>query len=413
MNLVFDKWDNTGNAIPNLSELDTKEQFALFPFFMKEGDLSDKMGMDDVFIKKCKVDEINLNEKFYYIISLRFSFLFCIKKGDIYLPKQIEEYIKNYNLKVIFLCELENHKYANVFIKLLSEKIKKNNWNEENFYIIDNNSTHDIIKEKFKTNINFFKINYLFYLLSKIENKMRIDNLLMDKKFIFLCHNREAHHHRILLLTHLKYNNLLKNDIINWSLLFNQINETSQADGVSITRFKDYIDINNKILVSDFSEMRKTKKICHYEKNSDIKNNRNDYNVVGFVTEMSYQNAYINIVTETHFIGSEGVHITEKSLKPFYYFQLPVFLSAYNHIRKLKDEYGFYLFDDLIDHSYDNEPNDSKRFHMIVNEIQRLSNMREEISNYYKNNVNKLIHNHSIIKNNKYEEVFKEYILNI
>ena len=123
MNLVFDKWDNLGNPIPNLSELDTKEHFALFPFFMKEGDLSDKMGMDSVFIKKCKVDEINLNEKFYYIISLRFSFLFCIKKGDIYLPKEIEEYIKNYNLKVIFLCELENHKYANVFIQLLLEKI--------------------------------------------------------------------------------------------------------------------------------------------------------------------------------------------------------------------------------------------------------------------------------------------------
>jgi hypothetical protein len=409
MNLVFDKWDDVGNPIPNLSELDTKEQFALFPFFMKEGDLSDKMGMDDVFIKKCKVDEINLNEKFYYIISLRFSFLFCIKKGDIYLPKEIEEYIKNYNLKVIFLCELENHKYANVFIKLLSEKIKKNNWNEENFYIIDNNSTH----KKSKTNINFFKINYFLYSIAKLSNEITIDNLLLDKKFIFLCHNREAHHHRILLLTHLKYNNLLKNDIINWSLIFKQTIDNSTTDSVSLIRFKDYMDVNNKVLVSDFLEMRKTKNICFYEKNSIINNGRENYNVIGYTTFDSFKNAYINIVTETHFIDSEGVHITEKSFKPFYYFQLPIFLAAYNHVKMLKDEYGFYLFDDLIDHSYDDEINDSKRFHMIVKEIQRLSNMREEIQNYYKNNTEKLLHNYNIIKNNNAEHIFKNYILNI
>ena len=79
----------------------------------------------------------------------------------------------------------------------------------------------------------------------------------------------------------------------------------------------------------------------------------------------------------------------------------------------MREEYDFYFFDDLINHSYDDEKDDAKRFHMIINEVKRLSNMREEISLYYKLNMDKLIHNHNFLKNNNYEEQFKEYILNI
>ena len=39
--------------------------------------------------------------------------------------------------------------------------------------------------------------------------------------------------------------------------------------------------------------------------------------------------------------------------------------------------------------------------------------MREEISLYYKLNADKLIHNHEFLKNNNYDEKFKEYIMNI
>jgi hypothetical protein len=79
----------------------------------------------------------------------------------------------------------------------------------------------------------------------------------------------------------------------------------------------------------------------------------------------------------------------------------------------MREEYNLDFFDDLIDHSYDNEIDDVKRFHMVVNEIKRLSTMKEKISEFYKNNVNRLIDNHNFIKNNNYEEIFKQYILNI
>ena len=79
----------------------------------------------------------------------------------------------------------------------------------------------------------------------------------------------------------------------------------------------------------------------------------------------------------------------------------------------MRQEYDLDLFDDLIDHSYDDEIDDVKRFHMVVNEIKRLSNMRDEISEFYKNNIDRLISNHNFVKNNNYYEIFKQYILNI
>ena len=55
----------------------------------------------------------------------------------------------------------------------------------------------------------------------------------------------------------------------------------------------------------------------------------------------------------------------------------------------------------------------AKRFKMVVQEIVKLSKMRNEISDYYKKNLNNLIYNHNIIKNNRSEDIFREYILNI
>jgi hypothetical protein len=79
----------------------------------------------------------------------------------------------------------------------------------------------------------------------------------------------------------------------------------------------------------------------------------------------------------------------------------------------MKQEYDLYFFDDLIDHSYDNEIDDTKRFHMVLNEIKRLSNMKEEIQNYYKNNIDKIIHNHNFIKTYPEKEIEENYFFDL
>ena len=414
MNLVFNRWDKNGNPLPNFSELNTEYEFSTFPFFLNDENFN---------IRKCKLEDINQNEKFYFIVTHNTSYTFYIKNGDIFLPKEIEEYIKNYDLKIIFLCEHESNKYIDTFMQLLIRKIKKNNWKEYNFYIINNNSMLYKLRDEFKTNINVFKINFLIKFFAKQHNPETIDenNIVFDKKFIFLCQNRNPHYHRILFLTYLKNLKLLENDITNWSLIINHTDYAefylNSANVLSLRHFKNYLDINNKILIEDYKIISDTKKLLFYDEDINWSDTFNTFDYTSPLMTMkcgpNFENSYINIVTESHYhFRQYDVHITEKSFKPFYYFQLPIFLASHHHIKMMREEYGLDFFDDLIDHSYDNEIDDAKRFHMIINEVKRLSNMRNEISEFYKNNVVRLIKNHNFIKNNNYEEKFKEYILN-
>jgi hypothetical protein len=63
----------------------------------------------------------------------------------------------------------------------------------------------------------------------------------------------------------------------------------------------------------------------------------------------------------------------------------------------LKDRFGFDLFDDIINHDYDNEPDDKKRFILVFNEIMRLLKNKNEIIEFYKNNEQRFINNRNII----------------
>ena len=53
-------------------------------------------------------------------------------------------------------------------------------------------------------------------------------------------------------------------------------------------------------------------------------------------------------------------------------------MASTNHIKKMRDLYGFDFFDDVVNHDYDSEPNPKKRFEMIINEVVRLNNKKEE-----------------------------------
>jgi hypothetical protein len=304
----------------------------------------------------------------------------------------------------------ESPEYLDIFVKNLTDTIKKNNWKESNFYIISNNAMIYNVKNILNSNINFFKINALLKLVSNIKIKTTESDILYDKKFTFLCLNQRSHNHRVILLTYLRNLNLLKDDIIDWSLV-----EKYNTNVIQSTKhFKGYIDSNNKILVNDYKIITSTKKLSYYEQNVNWFNSYGNFNEYKHLTLDSYKNSYINIVTESYYNFKENdVHITEKSFKPFYFFQLPLFLSRPNHIKMMREEYELDFFDDLINHSYDNEMDDVKRFHMVVDEIKRLSNMREEISIYYKNNVDKLIHNHNFIKTYSNKKIEENYFLNL
>ena len=92
------------------------------------------------------------------------------------------------------------------------------------------------------------------------------------------------------------------------------------------------------------------------------------------INDRSIENSYVNIVTESTFIDSElVVHITEKSFRPFYFYQFPIFVASHHHVKHLKEIYGFDMFEDIINHSYDDLVNHRDRFFEIIKEIKRLN----------------------------------------
>jgi hypothetical protein len=326
------------------------------------------------------------------------------------LPIDVENSIKYRNLKIIFLSEHESFKGIHNSLKELKDIILKKELNENQFYIINNNSLLNDAKVFAESNINVHKINFLMDSVScGLKINLSEDDFIEDKKFIFLCHNRRPKMHRLSILTHMKNMNLLENDITDWSLTYG-IHNNKLSD---INEFQTYVNFeNNKRLFDDYKSICSKPKLSFYENDKNWFDTEDVYDVWNHHLLTTYQNSYINIITESHF-DILDIHITEKSFKPFYYYQIPLFLASQNHILKMKEEYDLEFFDDLINHSYDKEVNDINRLHMVLSEIDRLSKIKDEIKLYYKSNKNKFIKNHNFIKEFYHKGLIFQYFNNL
>lgn len=121
-----------------------------------------------------------------------------------------------------------------------------------------------------------------------------------------------------------------------------------------------------------------------------------------------YTNSYFNVVSETHFMNVKPRFLSEKVFKAMYYRQPFILASTPNSLELLRKA-GYKTFSGLIDENYDLENDDSKRLLMIANEVERLSNLKDNelehflkeayvICDYnYKILVNKQIHSYRII----------------
>lgn len=392
LNLVFDNWDESGQPLPNLNHLNKK--FNNNDMWLPG--IIFRLESNDLIINKCKLDEVNTDQNYYYIISHVCSpekFWESNDENAWEISKEVEDLIRNKNLKVIFLSEHESYKNLKLTFYDLNNLILAKKLNPSNFYIVNNNSLLNNAKELSNYDINAHKINFLLDSVGcAFTAKLTNDDFINEKKFIFLCHNRRPKDHRISLLSRMKDLNLLDNDITDWSLTYGDYNH------------KKINDIN----IYSFAKP----KLSYFETDRDWFVSEDAYDAWNHLEVKTYQNSYINIVTESHFEIAD-IHITEKSFKPFYFGQIPIFLASYNHVAGMKLEYDLDFFDDLINHDYDNEQNDPKRLNMIVNEIRRLSKMKEEIKKYYFDNKQRLANNHNFIKDYYHNNFTSQYFTNL
>jgi hypothetical protein len=206
-----------------------------------------------------------------------------------------------------------------------------------------------------------------------IENYRKLNTLEIkqyDKKYLNL--NRRWRQHRPILVGLLELHNLLdkghvsfcKNvDGQNWDSVYGYLQGSVQyCDPELYNLFQSNRDRIESIpdMFLDTPEL--------YVNQVQVDNNLDYY----------YENTYFSIVNETNYFKDlgEGLFLSEKVFKPILRCHPFILVSRPHSLRKLK-ELGYKTFSPYIDESYDEEVDDYLRLKMIVNEVERLSNLSE------------------------------------
>jgi hypothetical protein len=339
-------------------------------------DFFNKSSFDVVFKKKEELDDFS--NVIYPIVNLN-------NLGTDGLDVFSEElkHLINKGLKV-FILHLNECFLYDEFEDFLNY-LNTSSINQQNIYLFVNNDRIKDYKEKLKSNINFYFPFFQSIEHSLLLQRNKINFTSNQKRFLFMCHNNKMWPHRLSTLMLLKNKNIL-NDV-DFSCV-----DFYEMRGRELSYLKPILGDEYESFESEFKYFRSLgPSLSYYEKSFNF----NEIDSPKIETK-TFEESYINIVTETDFTD-EVIHITEKSLKPFYYFQYPIFVAPYGHVKRLKEIYDFDFFEDIIDHSYDNEPNHEKRIKKVFVEIEKLKNNKKEIINNYQNHMNRFLNNNKIV----------------
>ena len=368
--------------------------------------------------KICDINEISerKDENFYHIVYVNYYLtIYLSENKSLPISENIKKLLKeNENFKVLFLTEHECDmsevlRFTDYYLKMEGIPAKQ-------VFIVNGNQLLPELKKESDSKINVHVSNRLQKVISRnIVNMCDGYKTQIDKEKTFMCYNRNLHIHRLAILTALKHYNLL--DDTDWSLLKGyRLDDMKLPNG----------NINDTILnpVFDNELLVETNESLNYFKDIKVKKSEFEpYDVDGpgdsqdwntMFENNPYRNSYINIVNESQFNLDNVIHITEKTLIPFYYSQIPIIVGTHGHIKKCKEKYGFDFFEDFIDISYDNEPDNKKRMRMVIDEIVRISRIKHEVRSFYISAKKRFKYNREIVANlyddNSDHDFFKSLI---
>jgi hypothetical protein len=100
-------------------------------------------------------------------------------------------------------------------------------------------------------------------------------------------------------------------------------------------------------------------------------------NLVDTINEDHLYDTYYQLICET-WASSNTTFLSEKSFKPFALGQIFLSWSDQGTVTMLR-KLGYDVFDDVIDHSYDNILDDKDRIHALTKEISRINNTDKSV----------------------------------
>jgi hypothetical protein len=333
------------------------------------------------------ISDINKNENFYFVHFI--SWFSTENVVELYSSKnnfsdKLQELLKKDNFKLIILDVHEVHNY-NLLDNLFKNFVS-------NVMFINNDLNIKFEAERRNWKVDTEKTNFLIWNSIKGWKQIYNENTFLPKTNtkLFLCKNKNIKLHRLYFLSYLKKYNLLEN--FNYSNL--DIHQWNNYEYYKDERFDDEsfykIEESIKDVISD--GRKNTDYEIFVQKMNDINITDSGYNFAGEILIDDYLNTLVNVVTESVYFD-DMIHISEKSFKPFTFFQLPIFVASHNHVSYLRDYYGLDLYDDFINHDYDKIKNPAKRMEAIVKEIQRLNNIQTDVFEFIKNNKKRFVNN--------------------
>ena len=319
--------------------------------------------------------------RLYYHIEETFGD-FMKKLDENFFLKDLSDEIKNEvlngNIEIILElyeeCDIDEDK-----LKLLEQNLNKYSIPLKNFTFI--HDCFDLPDSEYEKKYNkthlYRKANQTIeYLKSGVLSNPEIFN----KKYKFHFPIRRCKKHRMKLLDKLFLHdeNFIENNLVSY----------------------DIDAIENPNIWGDHKEKYSDKFVKYIERTRHkYIDSKNYENMGGYSceTKETYDSSYITIVTETYFEQPYN-YISEKVYRPIMQCHPFIFMGRPKTLKVLKNEFGFRTFSPLIDESYDEELDDTKRFEMIYQEILRLNNMSfEQLNSFVYDLKDILIHNQNQI----------------
>ena len=308
---------------------------------------------DDVF-----EDAKYSKQPFYYYLIHLMEHKFFFSPGDIEIPKKVLGDIKRGTCKILCANILEGFRYDKYYDPFIDGvQAKYDILKDAHFVILSANlAKHD----RFSTIYHNGWETMAIYCYSQEWLQRGVDNIEREKEYKYICLNRRPHAHRLAMFLEL-YDKTSGGILTQW------------PDSGGPTMVHDS-SVKARLLYKDTAHLFDKYPLDHLlpvkfegDVNADIENPVSEH---GEQAD-KYYNSYCHFVSET-FFDDPGIFFSEKIFKPILYMQPFVLICQPGAVQALRDM-DYDVFDDWIDHSYDNEPDPEKRFKMVFEQMRRVA----------------------------------------
>lgn len=316
------------------------------------------------------------------------------------------------NVRLVF-SNFHEGANQNHFITKLIQLKTKHGLQSNQIVVVSNNK----YAETFNKHISIIYKPYLFGFLvdhykdikdNDIEHNGSVIGLLTPKEYLetiknkfFLSYNKNTtKSFRVQLILWLMKNEIIDDTYV--SILIKNENFNREQLRSTEPELYDLIEYYNKFDGMGFNILDWN----YPEVKNDVFSN------LKYTTKSHYADTLFNIISETSF-ETDSNNLTEKSFKAFANSH-PFLIIGDVGSNELVRSFGFELYDDLVDYSFDSIPERDKRLNEALKQIRNVYSIgKDGIIDWYKNNVDKIEYNRNKFFTYSFSKMIDETIIDL